>query len=578
MSDVEYRVISYMKKSDKGEVCLAAVDWMDFPVVVKKIACGNAAVYRAVQKMESEFFPKIYHVRDNEDGIVLIEEYIEGECLSEYLKAETFDEDKWLDIATQLCDALMDLHINKPPIIHRDIKPSNIIINSKGRVKIVDLDSARFYKDNADGDTRLLGTQSYAAPEQYGFSQTDCRSDIYSLGAVLNEIPDFKEKTRQKRWKKLVERCTRFAPDSRFQTVSEVKSEIEKIKNVRRTKILIGAMVCCAAILVCTLGVVLITRNNGDSKESLAENVGQTSETEKGTELETTTTQTESTSEVAAAQDEENASKEPETQETETANTEPKEDGEPDYHFLITSSNSAYPEIATSEDQYKMIPPENRDVATDSTEIVELKEKIRENGCYVLHCFKDRLNGREYIYHLQTLEENRSNLQSIRLYSYMDDEYSWLDMNDVDYRDGMICISNEKIQSLKDGYYCVDIKSRTIDGYKIWVTTFLYVAESDEYEETVNWLQCANFTYYPGKTQELHLAVREDSNDKIGYLTTLEGTKIDDSLYSISEDGRIAEISAEFFEQNMGEEYLYFYAVAESGNTYCIEVGYSDNL
>ena len=58
MSDVEYQVISYMKKSDKGEVCLAAVDWMDFPVVVKRITCGNAAVYRAVQKMESEFFRK----------------------------------------------------------------------------------------------------------------------------------------------------------------------------------------------------------------------------------------------------------------------------------------------------------------------------------------------------------------------------------------------------------------------------------------------------------------------------------------------------------------------------------------
>ncbi len=135
MSDVEYQVISYMKKSDKGEVCLAAVDWMDFPVVVKKIACGSAVVYRAVQKMESEFSPKIYLIRDSEDGIVLIEEYIEGESLSEYLKSDTFDEDKWLDIATQLCDALMDLHINKPPIIHRDIKPSNIIINSKGRVK-----------------------------------------------------------------------------------------------------------------------------------------------------------------------------------------------------------------------------------------------------------------------------------------------------------------------------------------------------------------------------------------------------------------------------------------------------------
>lgn len=313
-------------------------------------------------------------------------------------------------------------------------------------------------------------------------------------------------------------------------------------------------MVCCMVILVCALGVTLLTRNNGGSKESLAGNVGQTSEIENDTELETMTTQTEST------------------------DTESEDADKSDYHYLVASADETYPEIATSEDQYKTIEPENRDVETDPSEIVALKEEIRENGYYVLHCFKDRLAGREYIYHLQTLEENRAEPHSIRLYYYLDNEYSWIEMSDVDFRDGMICISNEKVQSLKDGYYRVDIGARSIDGYAIVVTTYMYVAESDEYEETVNWLQCANFTYYPGKTKELHLAAREDSNDKIGYLATMEGTPLDDSLYSISEDGRIAEISAEFFEENMGEEYLYFNAVAGSGSTYQIEVRYTDEL
>ena len=150
-----------------------------------------------------------------------------------------------------------------------------------------------------------------------------------------------------------------------------MKREIEKIRYEKSAKILTSAMVCCMVILVCALGVTLLTRNNGGSKESLAGNVGQTSEIENDTELETMTTQTEST------------------------DTESEDADKSDYHYLVASADETYPEIATSEDQYKTIEPENRDVETDPSEIVALKEEIRENGYYVLHCFKDRLAGRE---------------------------------------------------------------------------------------------------------------------------------------------------------------------------------------
>lgn len=219
-----------IKKSDKGNVCLASIEDYDFPVVVKEIKYGNISVYQALQQIENEHLPKIYHLEELEDGLLIVEEYIEGELLADYILAKKLTETGCLDIAEQICKALNDLHNHQPPIIHRDIKPSNIIISSQGILKVIDFDSARLYKPKMDSDTRLLGTEKYAAPEQYGFSQTDCRSDIYSLGVVLDKLTGFMSGRKQKQWKRLVERCTLFAPDSRFQSVSEMEYELNKIR------------------------------------------------------------------------------------------------------------------------------------------------------------------------------------------------------------------------------------------------------------------------------------------------------------------------------------------------------------
>ncbi|MNJ38521.1 Serine/threonine-protein kinase pkn5 [compost metagenome] len=90
-----------------------------------------------------------------------------------------------VDIGVKACEGLHYLHSQEPPIIHRDIKPSNLLIDEEGEVRFIDFGIARSYKQEQVEDTIKLGTVGFASPEQYGGIQTDGRSDLYSLGAVL---------------------------------------------------------------------------------------------------------------------------------------------------------------------------------------------------------------------------------------------------------------------------------------------------------------------------------------------------------------------------------------------------------
>jgi serine/threonine protein kinase len=120
----------------------------------------------------------------------LVMEFIWGESLEKRLeKARSpLMEREVLQWAVQVCEVLDYLHTRQAPVIFRDLKPSNIMVNNNGVVKLVDFGIARTYKEDKLQDTIALGSENYAAPEQWGQAQTDARSDIYGLGATIYHL------------------------------------------------------------------------------------------------------------------------------------------------------------------------------------------------------------------------------------------------------------------------------------------------------------------------------------------------------------------------------------------------------
>jgi len=117
----------------------------------------------------------------------IVMEFVEGETLESTLQRQRVGEAQVRLWAAQLLDVLGYLHRQNPPVIFRDLKPANVLLTPTGQLKLIDFGIARVFKAGKPGDTLVMGTRGYAAPEQHGIGQTDARSDIYSLGVVLHQ-------------------------------------------------------------------------------------------------------------------------------------------------------------------------------------------------------------------------------------------------------------------------------------------------------------------------------------------------------------------------------------------------------
>lgn len=208
--------------------------------VKKRIELYNKAVYLRLMQGKFENIPQIIMCVEEEDKLIVIEEYIHGASLEKMLEKDgPFSEQRVLQIVLSLCDILEKLHMSSPPLIHRDIKPSNIMLSSDGIVKLIDFNAAKEFKYDHEEDTRLMGTKKFAAPEQYGFGQSDPRTDIYALGVTMHFLltGDFPKENECLGFAgNIIKKCVALDKNERYQTVGALKEDLQKLEQINVQK------------------------------------------------------------------------------------------------------------------------------------------------------------------------------------------------------------------------------------------------------------------------------------------------------------------------------------------------------
>ncbi len=202
--------------------------------VRKCLETFNQEVYERVAGLHNVHIPAIAAWKLEAGRFWLIEEYINGETLEERLnRGISFTREEAVGIVRQVCEALACLHNQEPPVIHRDVKLSNIMISHDGIVKLIDYNAARLYEKGQNQDTRLIGTEAYAAPEQFGFAQTDARTDIYALGVVFNYLltgGHIKDRIAEGDCGAVIRKCTQMDPKQRYQSVWELDRALQALQ------------------------------------------------------------------------------------------------------------------------------------------------------------------------------------------------------------------------------------------------------------------------------------------------------------------------------------------------------------
>lgn len=200
-------------------------------IYVKKVLeVYNKDIFQFLSHNHINGTPQIIDIYEEENQLIVIESFISGCSLQEKIESSDLGIASIYQYMLELCTILEQLHSFQPPIIHRDIKPSNIIITEHNHVMLLDFNAAKYFTDSTTNDTILLGTQGYAAPEQYGFGSSTPRTDIYALGILLKELSSsLPYKTTD--FNKIIATCIQINPEDRYQSVTELKKALEQIKN-----------------------------------------------------------------------------------------------------------------------------------------------------------------------------------------------------------------------------------------------------------------------------------------------------------------------------------------------------------
>ncbi len=220
--DSHFAVVSVLSDKNDCRVIRMRHRNLNRDVVIHTLS-KKLAVYETLCSLCHDALPNIYDCFALDDGMLVIEEYIEGVNLAEIASTGRFRKSGIKKILKAVCCALEILHENG--IIHRDIKPENIMVTSKGRIVLIDFNAARIMSLSSR-DTEIFGTVGYASPEQLGLAQTDPRTDIYAMGILLNVLLTGNHPSVQiacGRYGRIVKKCTAVNPNNRYKSIRHLK-------------------------------------------------------------------------------------------------------------------------------------------------------------------------------------------------------------------------------------------------------------------------------------------------------------------------------------------------------------------
>lgn len=194
-------------------------------LIVRSYACP-IPIYEALTTVRSPYLPEVFDAIELDDGMIVLEEFINGITVAEIAAAEQYHQKEAFKVVRTVCRALSVLHGMN--IVHRDVKPENIMVDGAGRIVLIDLDTARRVSTKSQ-DTVVMGTVGYASPEQMGLTQTDARTDIYAVGVLLNVLLTGKhpsDRLAHGKAGRIVRKCTQINPDDRYQTADKLAAAL----------------------------------------------------------------------------------------------------------------------------------------------------------------------------------------------------------------------------------------------------------------------------------------------------------------------------------------------------------------
>lgn len=252
MSENNYENIKPFYASSHGHSRLFTAVYNGKKVILKtlKEAFSGDAQCREDLKQEYEITSQLEHkfIRralgfENITGLgeCIVYEFIEGKSLAEHVRVGTLNEKQIKGILIDICDALNYMH--QRGIMHCDLKPENVMVTANDyRAKIIDVGLPE--TDYKTDHELLIKENEFIAPELFKGEEADQRSDVYSLGKIIEFII---ERNMLSQYSSVATHCTQFSREQRFDSIMEVRSLLNKGTSAIKIILLLLVLVAIGA-------------------------------------------------------------------------------------------------------------------------------------------------------------------------------------------------------------------------------------------------------------------------------------------------------------------------------------------